>query len=78
MKNRYITLIAAVLLLSACTTPMTVLRNNKTGQVVQCGGNISSSMAGGAIGYHIQKGNDNECVAQYKTEGFKVINTVTK
>lgn len=78
MKKKYLTLTATLLLLSACTTPMTVLRNNKTGQVVQCGGNISSSMAGGAIGYHIQKKNDGECVAQYKTEGFKVINTITK
>lgn len=75
-KIVYIPFIA--LMLSACTTPMTVLRNDKTGQVVQCGGNISSSMAGGAIGYHIQENNDKECVAQYKTEGFKVINTVTK
>ena len=67
-----------VFTLTACTTPMTVLRIDKTGQVVQCGGNISSPMAGGAIGHHIQKGNDDECVAQYKTEGFKIINSVTK
>lgn len=78
MKNKSFCIAAMSILLGGCTTPMTVLRNNKTGQVVQCGGNISSSMAGGAIGYHIQKNNDNECVAQYKTEGFKVINTITK
>ena len=56
----------------------TVLKNEKTGQFVQCGGNVSSSMAGGAIGYHIQKGNDAECIAQYSSQGFNVINTVTK
>lgn len=79
VKGYYVSFVLFVtLILTACTTPMTVLRNTKTGQVVQCGGNVSSSMAGGAIGYHIQKGNDQECVAQYKTEGFKVINTISK
>lgn len=62
-------LILAVL--SACTTPKSVLRNDKTGQVVTCGGSATGSLVGGVIGYHIQKSNDADCVADYMGEGFK-------
>lgn len=58
------------ILLSACTTPLTVLRNPSTGQVVTCGGNVSSSLAGGMIGYSIQQANDAQCVATYRAQGF--------
>ena len=58
------------LLLTGCTTPMTTMKNSK-GQVVACGGNVSSSLAGGAIGYHIQKTNDEKCVEEFKKAGFK-------
>jgi hypothetical protein len=61
----------ALLLLAGCTTPTYTLENPKTGQVVTCGGNVSSSLAGGAIGYHIQKTNDQKCVNTYLNEGFK-------
>lgn len=57
--------------LSACTTPVTVLKNNKD-QVIMCGGNTSSSIAAGGIGYLYQKSKDKDCVERYKKEGFKV------
>ena len=44
--------------LCGCSTPSTVLKNPQTGQIARCGGNVSGSLAGGAIGYHIQKDND--------------------
>lgn len=59
--------------LAACTTPKVILKNDKTGQVTICGGNTMSSLTGGIIGYHIQKGNDAECVNDYSEQGFKVI-----
>lgn len=62
--------ILLLLMLAACTTPQTVLKNQKTGQIAICGGNISSSFAGGAIGYHMQKSNDEDCVNTYVGEGF--------
>ena len=56
--------------LAACTTPSTMLRNPQTGQVVSCGGNTSSSLAGGLIGYSIQQGSDQKCVQDYAAQGF--------
>lgn len=67
MKKLYL---VSVVLMTGCTTPMTTLENPKTGQIVTCGGNVSSSMAGGAIGYHIQKSNDEKCVETYSDQGF--------
>ena len=72
------TIFSAVILcvaLSACTTPKTMLKNEKTGQVVDCGGSATGSMVGGVIGYHIQKSNDSDCVADYMDQGFKRIKT---
>lgn len=63
--------ILALLILAGCSTPVTMLE--KDGQVVRCGGNVSSSMAGGAIGYEIQKSNDKKCVADYMSQGFKTV-----
>ena len=68
---------SAVLLVSlvglfGCTTPLTVLKNEQTGQVAQCGGSATGSMVGGVIGYHIQKSNDAQCVQNYMEQGFKV------
>lgn len=63
--------VALCLLLVGCTTPQTVLKS-RTGQVVTCGGNVSSSLAGGVIGYHIQASNDKKCVETYKKNGFSV------
>lgn len=66
-------LIAAMLLsVAACATPVTVLKNPKTGQVARCGGEVSGSLAGGAIGYNMQKDSAAKCVGSYKAQGFKV------
>lgn len=62
--------LAILFLLTACSTPVTVLKNEKTGQIERCGGNVSSSMAGGMIGYSIQKSNDEKCVSEYMNQGF--------
>lgn len=63
-------LLVALLCLSACTTPKTVLKNEQTGQVVICGGSAVGAMTGGVIGYHIQKSNDEDCVQDFVSEGF--------
>jgi len=64
-------MILIVLLLSGCATPVTVLKNPKTGQIERCGGEYSGSLVGGAIGYNIQKGSDDSCVKDFKAQGFK-------
>lgn len=61
----------AALSITACTTPKTVLKNPDTGQVATCGGSATGSLVGGVIGYHIQKGNDAECVSDFMGQGFK-------
>lgn len=70
---KYLSLCALAAVLAGCTTPMTTLKNPKTGQVATCGGSATGSWTGGAIGYHMQKDNDAGCVATYKKQGFKVI-----
>lgn len=64
--------LAAMLFLTGCTTPRTMLKNPKTGETAACGGNLSSSLQGGAIGYHIQRQRDKECVADLEARGYKV------
>lgn len=71
MMNR-ISYVSILLLLAACATPQTILQNKK-GDTVTCGGSSTGSVAGGMIGYGIQKDNDKECVAQYKKQGYKII-----
>lgn len=61
------------LLLAGCTTPVTVLKNNRTGAVVTCGGETSGSLAGGAIGYNMQKSKADKCVGVYKAKGYHVV-----
>lgn len=68
---KYFTLFTTAIILCACTTPVTTLKNPNTGQVARCGGNISGSLAGGVIGYHIQKTNDGACVQDLKQQGFE-------
>lgn len=65
--------LASMTLIAACTTPMTTLKHPKTGQVASCGGSANGSFVGGAIGYHMQKDNDADCVRSYENQGFKVI-----
>ena len=66
------TLLALSLLtfLTACTTPSTMLKNKRTGQIVECGGTADGSLSGGMIGYSIQKSNDEKCVSRYLKQGF--------
>lgn len=71
--NSYLALIGALIALTACSTPQTVLRHSGTKQVVQCGGSANGSLAGGMIGYQIQKENDAKCVDDYKEQGFSVV-----
>jgi hypothetical protein len=71
--NKIICTIAIAITLSACATPTTTLKNKKTGQVATCGGSSTGSFVGGAIGYHVQKDNDESCVKTYQKQGFKVI-----
>lgn len=61
------------LLLAGCTTPVTVLENNRTGDVVTCGGETSGSLAGGAIGYNMQKSKADKCVGVHKAKGYHVV-----
>lgn len=63
-------LAASLLPLPGCTTPATTLRNPRTGQVVSCGGNVASSLAGGMVGHSIQKSADERCVAEHARLGF--------
>ena len=60
-------------ILTACTTPKYILKNEKTGQVVICGGNMSSSVAGGILGYQLQKSNDAECTNDYLKQDFTLV-----
>lgn len=62
----------SLLALSACATPVTTLMNPKTKQTVTCGGSDAASYAGGAIGYHLQKDKDADCVNAYIKKGFTV------
>jgi len=61
-----------LLCLTACATPTTVLRNAKTGETATCGGGTAGSVAGGMVGYSIQKSNDKDCVNNYKSKGFTI------
>tara|TARA_B100001778_G_C18201805_1_gene456047 strand:+ start:190 stop:423 length:234 start_codon:yes stop_codon:yes gene_type:complete len=70
---KYLITAAAIVTLSACTTPKTVLKNKETGQVAICGGNVTGSLIGGVIGYHIQKSNDKNCAVDYHKLGYEVI-----
>jgi hypothetical protein len=50
-----------------------MLKNPSTGQIAKCGGDATGSMTGGLIGYNIQKDNDEKCVRDYESQGFKRI-----
>ena len=59
-------ILTTIILLSACSTPRTVL-TNVHGQVAVCGGETAS----GVGMYWLQKYVDKECVQTYKDNGFK-------
>lgn len=64
-------IICLLFLLSACTTPETVLKNDKTGQVARCGGNVAYA----GILYPFMKAADSKCVDDYQGQGFKSLKT---
>ena len=66
-------LLCTVIALTACSTPVTKLQHPKSKKEVACGGSNAASVAGGAIGYHIQKDKDADCVSAYEKQGYKVI-----
>lgn len=59
-----------VFVISGCATPVIMLKNEDTGQIARCGGDASGSMAGGLIGYNIQKDNDEACAQDFEARGF--------
>ena len=65
-------IIASLLLLSGCATPQTILKN-EDGSTVTCGGSSTGSIVGGAIGYSIQRSNDDDCVKKYISDGYKPV-----
>lgn len=69
-----ITLISVLVLvalgLAGCATPVTILQNRTTGDVVRCGGGSAGSAAGGLLGYSIEKSNDDTCVKNYQASGY--------
>lgn len=77
MKHTKFLCIACAFLISGCATPAVTLKSETTGQIVRCGGDSSGSMAGGMIGYNIQKTNDEACVSDYESKGFKQIQNST-
>ena len=54
-----------------CSTPVTMLKNDSTGQTARCGGDSSGSMMGGIIGYSAQQSDAEKCVHDYEAQGFK-------
>jgi len=65
--------ITACLFVAACTTPTYTLKNPKTGDVETCGGNTTASIAGGILGYHLQKDQDAKCKEILQKNGYKEI-----
>ncbi len=62
-------ILLALIALSACTTPETVLKNDKTGQVTRCGGNVAYA----GILYPFMRQADEKCVSDYQAQGFTSI-----
>jgi len=71
--KKIIAMTAVCLLLAGCTTPHYTLKHPKTGQIETCGGDATGSLAGGVVGYHIQKSNDQKCVDTLKDQGFEEV-----
>jgi uncharacterized membrane protein YeaQ/YmgE (transglycosylase-associated protein family) len=57
--------------LVGCATPVVMLKNDQTGQIARCGGGTAGSVAGGMIGYSIEKNSDEKCVRDYEAQGFR-------
>ena len=57
--------------LTGCATPVVMLKNTQTGQIARCGGGTRGSVAGGVIGYSIEKDSDEKCIRDYEAQGFR-------
>jgi hypothetical protein len=57
--------------LTGCATPVVMLKNDQTGQIARCGGGTAGSVAGGLMGYSIEKDSDAQCVRDYEAKGFR-------
>ena len=57
--------------LTGCATPVVMLKNDQTGQIARCGGGTAGSVAGGVMGYSIEKDSDAQCVRDYEAKGFR-------
>ena len=71
MKPILFPCLLAAAVMCGCATPVVMMKNDATGQLVRCGGGTSGSVIGGAIGYSIEKSNDEKCVKDYEARGFK-------
>jgi hypothetical protein len=71
MKLHHLPALLLAAALAGCATPTLTLKNDKTGQVVQCGGDVSGSLMGGMIGYNAQKNSDESCAKNYEAQGFR-------
>ena len=70
MKTIFLILLGTLVV--GCATPITMLKDVKTGRVVQCGGQ-SGFLNNGPIGYAIQKGQDDHCVRDYVLGGYEIL-----
>lgn len=61
----------SLIALTACTTPITTLKNDKTGETRTCGGHNHLSWVMGVPGYYQQKAEDAECVSSNLENGYK-------
>lgn len=66
-----VVLATACLTLTACSTPVTTMRNPQTGAVATCGGGVGGSILGGVAGYNIEQSLDQKCQAQLLAGGFE-------
>lgn len=59
--------LAIVVTLGACATPVILLRDDATGEVVRCGGNTIGSMQGRST----EQASDEACVRDYEAKGYR-------
>lgn len=57
----------ACLALAACATPVILLKNETTGEIVTCGGNTIGSMEGRST----EQASDEACVREWQAKGFR-------